>query len=87
MRKFTKIEKINGELACRNLSAKADGVYSTSDPLEVYEVSEKEYTGDECTGYKNTYYVRGIIDADDLSFDELNELFEEFADEVKEVEA
>lgn len=45
MRRFTKTEKINGEYACRNLSAKADG----------------------------------------LTFDELNELFEELADEIKEV--
>lgn len=83
MRKFTKTEKINGEYACRNLSAKADEIYSASDPLDVYEVSERLYTGDEYTGCKNTYFVRGIIDADELTFEELNELFEDFADEME----
>jgi hypothetical protein len=68
MRKFTASEKINGELAIRKLSEKAQKFYSETDPLDVYEREGK-------------YFVRGCIgDSDDLTIDELNELFESEVD-------
>lgn len=88
MRKFTASEKTNGELAVRSLSEKAQKFCSDTDPLEVYErliyPAELE---NEIVTYEKRYHVRGCLgNFDDMTLDELNELFEDFANEFAEDE-
>lgn len=64
MRKFTASEKTNGEMAIRNLSEKAQRVYSETDPLDVYERD-------------GMYFVRGCLgNRDNLTIDELDKFFD-----------
>jgi hypothetical protein len=65
--------RIEGEMACRRLSAKAMEVYNTTDPLTVYAY---ETEGD------TKYDVDGAFVADGLTFDELNAFFEDIAEEL-----
>ena len=51
----------------RRLSAKAFSVYADYDPLEVYCV-------------KDLYYLRGVFEADEMTFEEFDEFFCEIAD-------
>ena len=67
--------KADGELAVRRLSEKARLFYDQTDPLSVYEYERDDklmYAFDGCFGP-----VR------DISFEELNEYFESFYDEVE----
>ena len=70
MKKFTNTEKINGELTARGLSDKAKSFYNETDPLIVYEVN-------------GCYFVRGIIEEYNLTFEELNDLFEAYQEEAE----
>lgn len=72
---FNNTEKINGELATRRFSKDAYKYYSGTNPLTIYEV--------ECESEKR-YYVRGVIETDSLTFDELNEMFCELEKQVEE---
>lgn len=77
MRKFTVKEKINGELAARNLSDKAYNFYVNTDPLTVYEYETengKMYAYDSC----------GLI-VSGLTFAELQTELEELFDEFNEL--
>lgn len=69
--KFYKYMKINGELACRNLSDKAYKVYCDTEPLNIYEyeTDEKLYAFDGALGSQ-----------EGLTFDELEAVLEAFAD-------
>ncbi len=70
MRNFTNAEKVNGELACKNLSKKALGVYKKKKPLDVYEYCDEN--GDKL------YAFSGCIGSGyDLDFEELQEVFED----------
>ena len=67
---FTRYEERNGERALRRLSQKAFQVCSDYSPLSVYEREGK-------------YYTRGIFEADDLTFEELDRFFCDIADTMK----
>ena len=74
MRKLTIKEKQNGELAMRGLSFKADWFYGGADPLTVAEYEEDD---------KTLYAIRGCLgDKDGITFEELQEMFEDWADEA-----
>jgi hypothetical protein len=75
MRKaFTRTERNNGELACRQLSELASRVYRTTDPLDIIEVVDESDN--------KIYFVRGCIEADNLTFDELDKLLTDFGKEI-----
>lgn len=74
MKKYTNSQKIAGEMACRDLSQKALDFYTTTDPLKVYE-----YEADEGKRYA---YTGAIGDKDGLTFEELQEIFEEWHDDI-----
>ena len=86
MRKFTKNEMINGELAIRSLSEKAQKFCSETDPLEVYErLIYPEELENEIVTYEKRYYVRGCLgNFDDMTLDELDELFTDLANDFAE---
>lgn len=56
------------------LTEKAQKVYNVTDPIDIYEREEKD---DELV-----YSMRGVIVKDDLSADDVNQILEEFADEI-----
>lgn len=72
MRKFTVEEKRNGELAVRGMSKKAQAFYNGTDPLAVYE-----YDTEDGRRYA---YDGGIGTAEDLTFEEIERIFEEYQD-------
>lgn len=67
-KRFTRSEKINGEMAVSTLSEKAEAFTIETDPISVYEVENDE-------GEKR-YYLRGYQDIDDMSLEELEEYLE-----------
>ena len=90
MKTFTRYEKEHGELACRNLPDDVQDFINTTDPLDIYECFEpcKEFVKDtdeyQLVPYGNYYYIRGVIEADDLSFPELKRTLAEYIKEVAE---
>ena len=68
MKKFTNSEKVAGELAVRRMSQKAREFYNGTDPLAVYE-----YDADNGKRYA---YSGAIGEDEDLTFEELQEVFE-----------
>ena len=71
--RFSPQKKIDGELACRRLSEKAKKFYDGTDPLDVFEYQDDN--GDK------RYAIRGIIDAFNLSFEELDKMFSDLCDQ------
>ena len=63
---FTAKDKIHPKLL-RRLSAKAYSVYAAYDPVEIYCVNDK-------------YYLRGVFEADEMTFEELDKFFSDIAD-------
>lgn len=89
MRKFTKREEENGEMAVRNLSEKADWICSITSPVTVWEI-EKNVEDDEGEYLETvkTYAIDfGGWFTEGLSFEELEDLLEEEADNYLEWEA
>lgn len=73
MRKITNTEKVNGEMAIRSLSDKAERMYSGTDPLTIAEYEEDG---------KKLYAMRGCLgDQDGMTFEELQDELEALADE------
>lgn len=72
MKRYTMREKNNGELAVRSLSEKAQGVYYGTDPLDIFEVETDE---------GKRYDVAGMVEARNLTFEELEEFLESVQDE------
>lgn len=71
--KLTSKMEAAGEMAVREMSKKAQKLYNGTDPLHVYEYGEH--------GNKR-YSVRGALgDCDDMTFEELEQMFEEDYDE------
>lgn len=66
--KFNNSNKLKAEITLRGLSDKAYEVYSDISPLDVYEVDNK-------------FYLRGALEYDELSLEELEQLFCDMADE------
>lgn len=56
------------------LTEKAQKVYNVTDPIDIYEREEDDDVF--------VYTMRGVIEKDDLSADDVNQILEEFADEV-----
>lgn len=56
------------------LTEKAQKVYNVTDPIDIYEQEEKDDV--------LVYSMRGVIVKDDLSADDVNQILEEFADEI-----
>ena len=71
--KFTTKQRISGELACQNLSNKAFNFYIDTEPLTVYQYEDNN-------GKTLYAYCGAIGDRQDMTFEELNECFEELAD-------
>lgn len=69
--KFTAAEQAAGEKACRNLSELAESVRCNSD-IYVYEIENDEG--------ETLYCIRGIVDRDDMSFEDLDEILCSFAE-------
>lgn len=92
-KKFTVGESLAGELAVRSLSEKAQEFYHGSDPLTVYERTvhlqdengEFLYDENDWAVEQKVYFTRGIVEADNITFDELQSLFEEYQDINDEV--
>lgn len=82
MKKFTNTQKVNGELAVRMLSKKAQEYYEGSSMLDVYEIDEWRDGG----GVDHSYSVRGEIEADGLTLEELGAELESLQDEVEDLE-
>lgn len=75
MRKCTMDEKRRGELAMRDLSAKAEKMYNETDPLAVYEYDTEEGT---------RYAIRGALgDIDDMTFEDVDRLFSDSWGEIE----
>ena len=76
MKKYTNNQKIAGELACRSLSDLALRFYTGTDPLKVYE-----YETDEGKRYA---YEGCIGNNENLTFEELDEIFSDWQKEIEE---
>ena len=63
---FTAKDKVHPK-TLRRLSAKAFSVYAEYDPVEIYCVNEQ-------------YYLRGVFEADEMTFEELDRFFSDIAD-------
>ena len=77
-RRFTNSEKVAGEIAVRYLSEKAYRNYSGADPLSVYEYTNAD---DE-----TVYAASGIVEADDITKEELERLLEGLEPEEEDEE-
>lgn len=72
MKTFTQYEKEHGELACRKLPDDVQDFINTTDPLTIYECYEPaEDVDGDLVPYNDRYYIRGLIEADNLTFTEL----------------
>ena len=71
MKNFTTSNKIDAEIALRKLNKKASDFYRDADPLKVYLVDGK-------------FYIRGIIEENELTFEEIEELFAAYSDELND---
>ena len=63
---FTSKDKVHPK-TLRRLSPKAFSVYAEYDPVEIYCVNE-------------LYYLRGVFEADEMTFAELDQFFSDIAD-------
>jgi len=82
MKTFTRYEKEQGELACRKLPEDVQDFINTTDPLTIYECYEPaEDVNGDLVPYNDRYYIRGLIEADNLTFTELKNTL---ADIIKE---
>lgn len=73
--KLNRYTKAAGELAARRLSKTAWDIYCGTDPLEVHEYDDDN--GDECL-----YALRGMLNEDSLTFEDLNRILESYAAEI-----
>lgn len=80
MKKHTVYQKNQGELAVRDLSEKAFKYYSTTDPLDVYEVETPD-------GEKRYDVVEGQVETLGLTFKELDEMFTDLREQIEREEA
>ena len=69
MKKISINEKVNGELAMRDLCPKAWEVYSNTDPLTIAKCED------------GTFSIRGLCDADGLTFEQVEQLFLDIAED------
>ena len=67
--KYTNKMKVAGEFATRLLSDKAAAFYNQTDPLAVYEYE---------TGSGKLYTVTGVIEAEGLTFKQLDDLLTDY---------
>ena len=71
--------KVNGELAIRGMSDKAKNFYNESDPIEVYEYDDE--SGNKLYAYDGAFgYSEG------LTFQELQNCFEDMQDDFEGLE-
>lgn len=63
MKKLSIIEKVNGEMAMRELCENAKKVYDTTDPLTVAKCADGSFS------------IRGMNDADGLTFEQVQQMF------------
>lgn len=80
MKKHTVYQKNQGDLAMRSLSEKAFKYYSTTDPLDVYEVETPD-------GEKRYDIKEGPIETLGLTFKELDEMFSDLREQIEREEA
>ena len=66
---FTARDKAHPKVLHR-LSAKAYSVYAAYDPVEIYCLNER-------------YYLRGVFEADEMTFEELDKFFSDIADALE----
>lgn len=63
---FTQKDRVR-PVVLKRLSEKAFAVYADADPLEVYQKDER-------------FYLRGMFEADEMTFEELDQFFCDVAD-------
>jgi len=80
MKKHTVGQKQRGDLAMRSLSEKAFKYYSTTDPLDVYEVETPD-------GEKRYNIKEAPIETLGLTFKELDEMFSDLREQIEREEA
>ena len=66
MMTFTKRDKAS-PAALKRLSDKAFSIYAEYDPIDIYFKEGK-------------YYLRGVFEADEMSFEEMDKFFSDIAD-------
>lgn len=76
--RLNRYTKTRGELAARRLSELAYALYCDTDPLEIHEYEDEN--GDP------KYALRGMIEENDLTFEDLGRVLESFAAEIYEEE-
>lgn len=72
--KLTNRMKLDGEIAARSLSEGAADFYNNADPLTLYEY-------DTDTGKR--YTLTGVIERQDLTFDEVDEVLRSCGEELQ----
>ena len=70
---FTAKEKLNGEMAVRDMSKKAFEAYSGVSPLTIYEKETDE---------GKRYYMQGALEYDNRTFKEMEMIFEDMYDDA-----
>jgi len=84
--KFTNKERTDAEMAVRSFSKKAIDAYNGISPLEIYEKMADEigkrynYLIPNDDGKR--YYIRGAIEYENLTFKEMEKIFEDIYDET-----
>ncbi len=73
--KFNNKQKLNAELSLRSLSEKAQECYSSTDPLDIYEVETDEGV---------VYFVRGCLgNYDGMTFEQLDSFLVDWQEEFE----
>lgn len=73
--KFNNKQKVNAELSLRSLSEKAQECYSSTDPLDIYEVETDEGV---------VYFVRGCLgNYDGMTFEQLDSFLVDWQEEFE----
>lgn len=83
--KYNLHTRLAGELAVRSLSKKAAQYYSGTDPLTVFEYDNADGEKRYAYSYANNPYADKEMDSD-LTFEELQEAFEEMQSENERLE-
>lgn len=74
--RLNRYTKARGEMAANRISETAYALYCDTDPLEIHEYEDAN--GDP------KYALRGMLNEDDLTFEELGRVLESFAAEIYE---
>lgn len=80
------VRQLGGRDMLDLLSEKAFNLCSNSDPCDIYEREIIRETDDGEEEVELRYYIRGLVDRDDMTAEELNAMLEDVADDGAETE-